>query len=574
MNKRVAIWIALGVLGFIAVTAIGIFAADPGRRLGASNDRSYAAGNTLIQIDGVSAGFVKTLTGCETLGDVVKEQPGTDGVIRKHISQPRHDPCVIEVTAAMGEPVFNWIRATLNRNPLQKTVTLIVADYQYKEKSRLTLQGTTLAKVAFPALSGGDKSPATIKLSLQPEAIQRSTGNAGTTIQGTFNTKQKTWVASNFRVTMSGGLPATKVASVSSFEVTQELPQDSIGVVRDPLKEAGKLELGNLAVAVGGNEPVAWDAWFHSFVIQGNNGQSDEKTATIEFLEPNMQDVLFTLTLEGVGIFRAGALTAASTEKASSSSYSLYAEQAAFSSTLFGSAAVGGTGGTGGAGGTTTTTTTTTPTKATTISEATIIAVAASRLADGETFTISDGTNEPTTFEFDLDGESKAIPVKLAKDASVEEVAGAIAEAINGISGKLELTAKTTGEAQIELLSTRADAEGEEKILEFVEDESFKVQDKVVERSAEDLPAPAELTAATGGEGEVTVSWQPSEGALGYLILFSTEPGGEYRELDKSEETKLNLAGLDSGVTHYFVVRALDGIRESANSNEASASAG
>ncbi len=70
------------------------------------------------------------------------------------------------------------------------------------------------------------------------------------------------------------------------------------------------------------------------------------------------------------------------------------------------------------------------------------------------------------------------------------------------------------------------------------------------------------------------LSWKETPGALAYLILFTTEKGGEYRELDKAEGTQITLAGLDPGVMHYFVVRALDGTQESANSTEAVAAAG
>jgi hypothetical protein len=564
LNKRILIGVALAVLGLVLVAGIAVFVADNDRRVGALNDnRTYAAGRFFVEINGTMVSGVKSVSGCDTFSNVIKEQPATDGVIPKHVGVPKYDPCVIEVTHDMGAEAYNWIRAMLSRNAVTKTVKIIEADYNYKERSRRTLLNATLAEVAFPAVSGDSKDPAAIRLTIAPEVVQTSTSNAGATVQGAVTgPKQKSWLASNFKLTIPG-LPATRVSKISSFVATQEVTEGAIGVTRDYQKEPGKLQLGDLLLDVSAVDAGGWDAWFHSFVVQGNNGQTDEKTATLEFLSPNMVDVLLTLSFKGVGIFRAGAPALDSSEKIARKSYSLYAEEVVFSSPAFGAGATASPPPPPPP-----------PAAAATITEATITAIGAARLVDGETFTISDGTNEPTTFEFDLDGAFKGNPVKISKDAPPEEVAAAIAESINSIGEKLELAAKITGEAQIQLVSLKADAEGEEKILEFVDDDSFKVQDKVVERGAGELPAPTELAAVTGGPGEITLSWKETPGALGYLILFTTEPGGEYRELDKAEGTKVTLADLDPGVEHFFVVRALDGTRESANSNEASAVAG
>ena len=39
-------------------------------------------------------------------------------------------------------------------------------------------------------------------------------------------------------------------------------------------------------------------------MIKGNSGQDQERNGTLEFLTPNLQDVLFTLDLRHLGIFK------------------------------------------------------------------------------------------------------------------------------------------------------------------------------------------------------------------------------------------------------------------------------
>ena len=44
--------------------------------------------------------------------------------------------------------------------------------------------------------------------------------------------------------------------------------------------------------------------WQEEFLVQGKNGDANEKTATIELLDASMKGVLFTLSLKGVGLVR------------------------------------------------------------------------------------------------------------------------------------------------------------------------------------------------------------------------------------------------------------------------------
>jgi hypothetical protein len=564
MNKRVAIGIAAALAGLIVVTVLGVLVAEDDRQLGALN-RSTVAPRFSVDIDGFATA-VRSVKGCGITGAVVKAAPGADNVKRKHVANVEHQPCVIEVNASMGKGAYEWIKQTLARQLTTKTVTITEADFNYNAKTHTTLSNAVLTKVRFPALNGSSKDAAHIELTFQPEQIQKQAAG-GEDIRGVIGPKQKAWLASNFEMTL-GTLPTQRVASISAIEVTQTISQDEVGTVRTPTATATTFDVSDVVVTVSTVDRQPWDTWFDDFVVKGLNTQSHELTGKIEFKTPDLQSVLFTLSLAGVGIYKAeGPPLDASAGTVARSTYSLYVEEVAFSSTEYDGAGTP-TGGTEPAPGPA-------PQAAPTVPlEATITPVAAELLVDGETFTISDGVNEPTVFEFDLDGITKAgVAVKITKEAPALEVAASIVEAINSVPESLEIVAKATEDEVVQLRSETGAEAGEEKVLEFVESEEFRARDAIPAEKG--LPAPATLKAATGGaEGEIELAWEPSEGALGYLVLATTEQGGEYNELDKTEGTELTVAGLESGVTHYFVVRALDGTRQSANSPEASAPAG
>ena len=84
--------------------------------------------------------------------------------------------------------------------------------------------------------------------------------------------------------------------------------------------------------------------------------------------------------------------------------------------------------------------------------------------------------------------------------------------------------------------------------------------------------APAAPTglAATGGLGQVSLSWTAVAGATSYNILRGDTAGAE-TALGTSTAASYTDTGLAAGTTYYYVVQALEGGLSSANSNESSA---
>jgi hypothetical protein len=92
------------------------------------------------------------------------------------------------------------------------------------------------------------------------------------------------------------------------------------------------------------------------------------------------------------------------------------------------------------------------------------------------------------------------------------------------------------------------------------------------------LAPPATLT-ATGGSGQVSLSWPASIGATGYHVKRALVSGGLYVSISCPTTTTYTDPGLGGGTTYYYVVSASytsgpDAGGESADSPEASATVG
>jgi hypothetical protein len=334
MAKRLALGIALAIAGLIAITGIGILVArGDDRVLGAAAERSYVAGRYVLDIDGERV-LAQSVKGCGVAADVIEQEANAEGIVRKHVSQPVYEPCVIDVApSGLGKSLYEWIRSTLDRKGGPKNLSILAADYAYKVRAGSQLSNAYLTKVTFPGPDASAKEPAYLQLTIEPESWSKATGWIGTDLKASVQTAtQKKWPPANFRLTIPG-LDTTKVAKIGAFTATQKVAADAVGELREYEKTPGKLELGNLVVTSATANNEKFHQWFDSFVIQGNNAQSDEKTATLEYLDPNMKNVLFTLSFSGVGVFRVEEDAAESSkDKLARETFWLYLEEASFAS--------------------------------------------------------------------------------------------------------------------------------------------------------------------------------------------------------------------------------------------------
>src|SRR5580698_5891733 len=83
-------------------------------------------------------------------------------------------------------------------------------------------------------------------------------------------------------------------------------------------------------------------------------------------------------------------------------------------------------------------------------------------------------------------------------------------------------------------------------------------------------PTPTNL-AATGGNAQVALTWSASTGATSYNVKRSTTNGSGYVTVSSPTSTSYTDTGVTNGITYYYVVSAVNGTGESANSSQVSA---
>ena len=76
---------------------------------------------------------------------------------------------------------------------------------------------------------------------------------------------------------------------------------------------------------------------------------------------------------------------------------------------------------------------------------------------------------------------------------------------------------------------------------------------------------------ATPGNGQVTLGWTASAGATSYNVKRATVSGGPYAVVGTPSSNSYPDIGLTNGTTYYYVVSAVNGGGESANSAQVSA---
>jgi hypothetical protein len=95
------------------------------------------------------------------------------------------------------------------------------------------------------------------------------------------------------------------VNKIDALTITQRIVSSGAGESRYAQTGAELLlEMPNLAITLPEVDSEAFRRWHEDFVIKGNNGDDAEKNGTLEYLGPNLKDVLFTLTFRHLGIFK------------------------------------------------------------------------------------------------------------------------------------------------------------------------------------------------------------------------------------------------------------------------------
>lgn len=294
--------------------------------------RGYLAGRQALELDGSNVGWVESAEGGAAMADVVEEKLGPDRIVHKHIAGVKYEDITVICGTGMSKALYDWISDTLRGTHARKNGALVTADYNYTAESRLTFQDGLIREVGFPALDASSKDAAALTVKIAPELTRREVttggvGNGGVGAKGAG--QQKQWLCSNFRVRLDG-LDCSRVNRIEPLVATTVVVENPVGELRDYQKEPAHLDVPDLVVTLAESSAKDFYTWHENFVIKGKSGEDNEKSGTLELLAPNVQDVLFTLSFSGVGIYKLGPQRADTGETIRRVTASMYCQEMRF----------------------------------------------------------------------------------------------------------------------------------------------------------------------------------------------------------------------------------------------------
>jgi hypothetical protein len=288
--------------------------------------RSFVAGNFLLRLDGVDAGFVKSIDGGAIHAEVINEPAGQSFFVKKHIGAPKYEDFAIQIGWWMGKGLYDWIAASWKMNYTRKNGSIVNYDVNLEARSEREFFNAVITEVQIPAMDGASKDQAYMTVKFAPEFI-RAKKASGKATMPPVKAAQEMWLASNFRLEIDG-LDCTKVNAIDAFTVKQTAVRDDIGDARDFAKEPGRLEFPNLTITLAETAASTWHAWFEEFVVNGINDDGHEKNGSLMFLSPNRQSELGRVNFFNLGIFKlAPAKVDAAIEKIPRVTAELYCER-------------------------------------------------------------------------------------------------------------------------------------------------------------------------------------------------------------------------------------------------------
>ena len=247
-----------------------------------------------LELDGAPAGLARSAAGGDAVADVVVEPSGPDGIQRKHLGAVRYTDIVLTCGIDMEPSFWSWLVDTVAGKSSPRDGALRILDFDRKEREVAKFTNAVVTEIGLPALDAASKDAFQLTVRIAAERVQRQRGS-GASEAGTVKGGKQALV-SNFRVSLDG-LDLDSVARVGPL------------TLRRPLAEAAEIPDLELTLSQAGSDSIV--DWHRTFVIEGNNGEKEEKSGSIALLDPARRDTLLQVDLTGVGIFALERTTAA-----------------------------------------------------------------------------------------------------------------------------------------------------------------------------------------------------------------------------------------------------------------------
>lgn len=238
-----------------------------------------------LELDGAFVGYVEACQIDTSDTGLLVDKKG----LSKDIASLHATEITLQAGAAMGKPMYDWIKASFDKSlgtVGRKDGAIIYADFNRKELSRVTFRNALITEVGMPKLDVASTSPALMTVTIQPESTSRTFPKKPNQIS---EQKQKAWLCSNFRfklgrVQLNAGLSGCQQSPMYNRALDQPAVQVA-SVTFDP------------------QDLQAFADWQQALYCSGLPQESNESTCTFTYLDPDGA-TLFTVTYARTGVVK------------------------------------------------------------------------------------------------------------------------------------------------------------------------------------------------------------------------------------------------------------------------------
>lgn len=202
------------------------------------------------------------------------------GRAQKGPSNIKYEDITILCGTALARNFYEWIGSACSGRNSRKSGAVSAGDFNYKEISRTEWTGGIISEVAFPPLDASSKEAAHMTVRISPEGVRWVKGGGRDLRSGIR--KQARWQASNFRLNIPG-VDCKHVSKIDSLTI-QNGPRHSFS---------------NLVATFSEADTATWVEWENSQRKRGA-GQGGGKSGRLDYLGPDMREVLFSLTFQNL----------------------------------------------------------------------------------------------------------------------------------------------------------------------------------------------------------------------------------------------------------------------------------
>jgi hypothetical protein len=266
--------------------------------------RAYVGSRFFLDLNQAASGWLLTSEGGQAFTESVNERLAGGHPVRKHPGNVKVDDITISCGAQMSKQFYDWLSASLQYNYERKDGAIITCDYDYNEITRLNFYEALIAEIGFPALDAGGKEPGKFNLKIATEYTEQNFAGGGSVLPVPIDpSKQKRWMASNFRLQIDG-MDCKRVNKIDAITIKQNIVENAIGERLIFQKEPAQIDFPSLIISIPENEIEPWYKWHKSFVMDGNSDPSTEKSGSLSYLSSDLQSELFSLSFTNLGIIK------------------------------------------------------------------------------------------------------------------------------------------------------------------------------------------------------------------------------------------------------------------------------